>query len=103
MRDLKKKRPLQEIEEEELPPQKGTKQQKTTKDPKDKRSSSVDSREEQNQAEVCLPQRVWSPRLEVDGLAFHGMPLLRSIKEVIPHMWLSPWSSHFFCLRIWRP
>ena len=58
MRDLKKKMPLQEIEEEELLPQKGTKQQKTTKDPKDKRSSSVDSREEQNLAEVRLPQRV---------------------------------------------
>ena len=48
MKDLKKKRPLQEIEEGELPLQKGTKQQKTAKDPKDKRSSSVDSRKEQN-------------------------------------------------------
>ena len=47
-------------------PQKGTKQQNTTKDLKDKRSSSVDSREEQNLVEVCLPQRVWSPQLEVD-------------------------------------
>jgi len=46
MRDLKKKRPIQEIEEGELPPQKGAKQQKTAKDPKDKRFSSVDSREE---------------------------------------------------------
>jgi len=55
MRDLKKKRPIQEIEEEELPPQKGTKQQKIAKDSKDKRSSSVDSREEQNLAEVHLP------------------------------------------------
>ena len=27
----------------------------------------MDNREEQNQAEVRLPQRVWSPRLEVDG------------------------------------
>ena len=54
MRDLKKKRPLQDIEEGELPPQKGTKHQKTAKDLKDKRSSSVDSREEQNQAEVRL-------------------------------------------------
>ena len=46
MRDLKKKRPIQEIEEGELPPQMGTKQQKTAKDPKDGRSSSVGSREE---------------------------------------------------------
>ena len=43
MRDLKKKRPLPEIKEGELPLQKGTKQQKVAKDPKDKRSSSVDS------------------------------------------------------------
>ena len=43
MRDLTKKRPLPEIKEGELPPQKGTKQQKVAKDPKDKRSSSVDS------------------------------------------------------------
>ena len=55
MRDLKKKRPIQEIEEGELPPQKGTKQQKIAKDSKDKRSSSVDNREEQNLAEVHLP------------------------------------------------
>ena len=55
MKDLKKKRLLQEIKEGDLPSQKGTKQQKTTKNPKDKRSSSVDSREESNQAEVRLP------------------------------------------------
>ena len=36
MRDVKKKSLLQEIEEGELIPQKGTKQQKTAKDPKDK-------------------------------------------------------------------
>ena len=54
MKDLKKKRPMQEFEEGEVAPQKGTKQQKTNKDPKDKRSSSVDSREEQNLAEVRL-------------------------------------------------
>ena len=46
MRDLKKKMPTQEIEEGELLPQKGMKQQKTAKDLKDKRSSFVDSREE---------------------------------------------------------
>ena len=55
MKDLKKKRPVQDLEEGEVAPQKGTKQQKTTKDPKDKRSSSVDSREEQTLAEVVRP------------------------------------------------
>ena len=52
--NLKKKRPVQELEEGEMAPQKGTKQQKTAKDPKDKRSISMDSQEKQNLAEVCL-------------------------------------------------
>ena len=39
------------------------------KDPKDGRSISVDNWEEQNMADVCLSQRTWSPRLEVDGAA----------------------------------
>ena len=55
MKDLKKKRPVQDLEEGEVAPQKGTKQHKTTRDPKDKRSSPVDSREEQTLAEVVRP------------------------------------------------
>ena len=50
----KKKRLVQELEEWEVAPQKGIKQQKMAKDPKDKRSTSVDSREEQNLANVHL-------------------------------------------------
>ena len=38
-----------------------------TKDPRDRRSTSVDNREEQNRVDVRLSQRTWSPRLEVDG------------------------------------
>ena len=37
MKDLKNKRPMQDLEEGEVAFQKGTKQQKITKDPKDKR------------------------------------------------------------------
>ena len=40
--DPKKKRPPQELEEWDMPPQKGTKQQKT-KDLRDKRSKSMES------------------------------------------------------------
>ena len=70
MKDLKKKRPMQDLEEGEVASQKGMKQQKITKDPKDKRFSLVDSREEQTLAEVVRPQYcTWSPRLEVDGAA----------------------------------
>ena len=90
MRDLTKKRPLPEIKEGELPPQKGMKHQKTAKDLKDKRSLSVESREEQNQAKVRLSQRVWSPRLEVDGAAIPWNAFIREYQRGHPRMWLSP-------------
>ena len=41
--DPKRKRPPQELEEGEMLPQRGTKKKKKTKDPRDKRSKSVDS------------------------------------------------------------
>nr|XP_023905365.1 uncharacterized protein LOC112017127 [Quercus suber] len=50
--DPKKNRSLKEQEEGEVGPQKGSKQQKVAKDPHDKRSTSVDSREEENRVEV---------------------------------------------------
>ena len=46
MPNLKKRRPDQELEEGELAPRKENKQQKMTKDPRDKRGNSVDSRGE---------------------------------------------------------
>ena len=49
--DLKKKRPIKTLKEGEVGPQKGT----------------MESREEQHRADVRMPQRIWSPRLEVDG------------------------------------
>ena len=52
MPNLKKRRPDQGLEEGELVPCKENKQQKTTKDPRDKRGNSVDSRDE---VEVCWP------------------------------------------------
>ena len=64
--DLKKKRPVEVLEEGEVGPQKGTKQQKVAKDARDIRSQFVDSREEQNRADMRMTQRKWSPRQEVD-------------------------------------
>ena len=52
------------MEKGELVPRKENKQQKTTKDPRDKRGNSVDNRGE---VEVRQPQRPWAPRLEMDG------------------------------------
>ena len=64
--DLKKKRPLEELEEGQVGPQKGTNYQKVVQEPWDKRSQSVDSWEEQNRADVRMTQCTWSPQLEVD-------------------------------------
>ena len=66
MPNLKKRRPDQGLEEGELVPQKENKQQKTTKDLRDKKGSSVDSRDE---VEVRRPQQPWASRLEMDGAA----------------------------------
>ena len=44
--DLRKKRPTKDLEEGEVAPQKGAKQQKKSKNPKDKRAKSLESREE---------------------------------------------------------
>ena len=66
--DLKKKRPVETLEEGEVGPRQG-KQQKTTREQKNKRAPSVESREEGNRAEVRVNLRTWSPKLEVDKVA----------------------------------
>ena len=50
-----------------MSPWKGMKQQKVAPDARDKRSQSVESREEQHRVDVRMTQRVWSLQLEVDG------------------------------------
>ena len=69
---------MQELEEGELAPQKCIKQQKVARDPSDKRSTSVDNREEQTLVEVRTQQRTWSLRLEMDGAA---IPWNASVRE----------------------
>ena len=73
--NLKKKRKEQEVEEGETVLQKEAKQQWTAKD---KRVSSVDSREDLIMAEVHQQQHTWAPRLELDGIA---IPWNSSIRE----------------------
>ena len=58
MPNLKKRRQDQGLEEGELVPRNENKQQKMSKDPKDRRGNSVDSRDE---IEVRWPQRPWAP------------------------------------------
>ena len=54
---------MEELEEGEVGPKKA-KHQKKGKEPKDKRTRSIDSRGE---AAIRREQRTWSPRFELDG------------------------------------
>ena len=76
--DLKKKRPVESLEEGEVGPHQGAKQQKVTREPQDKRALSVESRDELERAEVRILPRTWSLRLEVDEVA---IPYNASIRE----------------------
>ena len=60
-RSLRKKRPVEDLEEGEVAPKKGAKQQKKAKDPQDKRAKSMESWDE-----VKVLQ-TWAPRLEMEG------------------------------------
>ena len=79
--NLKKKRKDQELKEGEVVSQKGAKQQKTTKGPKDKKATFVDSRKELSGAEVCIQQCTWSPRLEVDGAAISWNSSIKKLQR----------------------
>ena len=65
--DLRKKRQMETAEEGELGPSKGSKQPKQSQDYKNRRSSSVENREEPPVAQLCRPTRTWSV-LDVDGM-----------------------------------
>ena len=73
--DLKKKKPVEVLEEGEVGPRNGTKQQKVVQDAWEKRSRFVESREEQNRADMCM---TWSPQLEMDGIP---IPWNASVQE----------------------
>ena len=66
--DLRRKRPVDAVEEGELGPFKGNKQARQIQDHRGRRSSSVDNREEAPMAQVRRAPRTWSPVLEVDGM-----------------------------------
>ena len=54
------------------------KQQKTNQGQRNKRASSVESREEENWAEIGVNPRAWSPKLELDGVV---IPYTASARE----------------------
>ena len=65
--DLRRKIYVKALEEGEVGPPKGSKQQRQTQDQRSRRSNSVDSQEEPPVAQVRRPTRTWLPKLEVDG------------------------------------
>ena len=65
--DLRRKRPIESTEEGELGPSKGNKQDRQTQEHRNRRSHSVDNREEPPATQVRRSPRTWSPALEVDG------------------------------------
>ena len=71
MPNLKKRRTNHELEEGKVAFGKDNKQQKIAKDPRDKRGTSIDSRDE---AEVRWPQRTWAHQIELEGapIAWHA-------------------------------
>ena len=66
--DLRKKRHIETVEEGELGPSKGSKQPRQSQDHRNRRSNSMENREEPPVAQVRRPTRTWSPVLEVDGM-----------------------------------
>ena len=66
--DLRRKRPVDVVEEGELGPSKGNKQARQIQDCRGRRSSSMDNREEAPVAQVRWSPRTWSLVLEVDGM-----------------------------------
>ena len=66
--DLRRKRPLDAVEDEELGPSKGHKQVRQIQDRRGRRSNSVDNREEAPMALARRSPHTWSPVLEVDDM-----------------------------------
>ena len=75
--DLKKKKSVDVPEEGEVA-LRPAKQQKTTRGQRSKRANFVESQDEENRAEVRVNPRVWSPKLELDGVA---IPYTASVRE----------------------
>ena len=66
--ELRRKRQHEIPDEGEIGPSKGNKQQKVAQDQRSKRSSSVESQEGPFVADVRCTPRIWSLKLELDGV-----------------------------------
>ena len=66
--ELRRKRQQEDPKEGKIGLLKGNKQQSKSQDQRSRRSNSVESREDPPMAQVRRPSRIWSSKLEVDGV-----------------------------------
>ena len=76
--ELRRKRQHEVLEEGEIDPSKGSKQEKVIQDQRSKSSSSIESREGPLTADVRCTPRIWSPKLELDGVPIAWDTLVRN-------------------------
>ena len=76
--ELRRKRQHEVLEEGEIDPSKGSKQQKVIQDQRSKSSSSIENREGPLTADVRRTPRIWSPKLELDGVPIAWDTLVRN-------------------------
>ena len=91
---LRRKRQHEAHKEGEIGLPKGNKQQRVFQDQRSRRSNSIESREDPLAAQVHRPLRIWSPKLEVDGVPLPGIPLLDitngGIQVILLRLWSNP-------------
>ena len=66
--ELRRKRQQEDPEKGEIGPLNGNKQQRKSQDQRSRKSNFVASREDPPVAQMRRPSRIWSPKLEVDGV-----------------------------------
>ena len=94
--ELRRKRQHEAHEEGEIGPLKGNKQHRVSQDQRSKRSNSVESQEDPFEAHVHRTPRIWSPKLELDGVPSPGIApseITKGGRQVIlPRLWSSLFS-----------
>ena len=66
--ELRRTRQHKVLDEGEIGPSKGNKQQRIAQDQRSKRSSSIESLEDPLAAHVRRTSRIWSPKMELDSI-----------------------------------
>ena len=98
----RRKRQHEVTDEGEIGPSKGNKQQKVAQDQRSKRSSSVESRKGSLEADVRRTPRIWSPKLELDGVPIAWDTSVRNYHGGKQVILLRFWRSPFSFQEIWR-